>query len=190
MGSACPRGAPAASDGDGERDAGSMCGAGCRCQCQGPSMGWGGQGWPAGAGPSAQAVSWGLPTGLALQRAPRRCFGVTNCRESCDPCVITKGLFWETTGGFAFFSLFHLDFLLWWGTGWTSPGGSAAEMPVLSEHSGHPSAVTQVSPEWFWTTCLSGRTLKHPLSCSVPQPLHGPSSHPIPADAWGILPIS
>lgn len=170
----------------------TVMGSGMLVPCAGQVVGvsvkvprWGGE----GAGPSAQAVSWGLPAGLALQGAPRRCFGVTDCRESCNPCVITKGLFWETTGRFAFFSLFHLDFLLWWGTGWTSPGGSAAEMPILLEHAGHPSAVTQVAPEWFWTTCLSGRTLKHPLSCSVPQPLHGPLSHPTPPDAWGILPI-
>lgn len=67
------------------------------------------------------------------QRAPGRCFGVTSCSESCSPCMVTKGTFWETPGGFAAFSLFRIDFLPRCGAGWASPGGSAAEIPVLSE---------------------------------------------------------
>lgn len=92
-----------------------------------------------------------------------RFFGVTDCHESCSTCVVTKGLFWETTGEFVFLTcLFLHDFLPQWGTGWASPGGSAAEMPILSEHSRDPSAVTQVSLEGFWTRALPAGRLEGP----------------------------
>lgn len=101
--------AAAAPCGDGEQGAGSVHGAGCRCQGEDPWMQGVGR---AGAGPCSQVASQGLPAGLApaLQKAPGRCFGVTDCGESCSPRMVTKGPFWETTGGFAFFSLFHLTF--------------------------------------------------------------------------------
>lgn len=61
--------------------------------------------------------------------------------KAATPCVDTKGTFWETTAGFAFFSLFHLNFLPPRGTHWASRCRNA-----------HPPGVhrRQPSPRWHW----------------------------------------